>query len=223
MSRKTSDPSFFESIIDSKLEPFIAKLNRMQQQWDPKDQFNQDLKKNITYKCEKISNLESKIMDVSITEKELCDFGCFANDKYEEYHKVLVNVKDNVFNFFSNSKSLKSLYLSLENQVSQLADRQDDLEQYSRRECVQIKGIPLTESENTDTLLVKVAKLMDIPVTESDISTSRRPPKPKNSNFYPSIIAKFTNRKVRDLFYKHRTKLKHTTTKDLNIHSKFYN
>ena len=43
----------------------------------------------------------------------------------------------------------------------------DEQEQYQRRDCVEIKGIPTTEDENTSDLVVQVADLLDVELEES--------------------------------------------------------
>lgn len=74
------------------------------------------------------------------------------------------------------------------------------MEQYSRRDCVEIKGIPV--NKNTDDVVIDVAKLMDVPLKSEDISISHRLPQSKNSKYHPIIMAKFTSRKARYMLQK---------------------
>ena len=53
----------------------------------------------------------------------------------------------------------------------------NNLEQYSRRECVEISGIPETEDENTKEIAIKVGSLIGVHITESDLSVSHLLPK----------------------------------------------
>ena len=60
----------------------------------------------------------------------------------------------------------------------------DEHEQYLRRECIEIKGIPENEEEDTNDIVSQVAELMDIQVEDADISVSHRlpPGKPWTDN-----------------------------------------
>ena len=46
--------------------------------------------------------------------------------------------------------SLRSQLLSMTNDINQLKDAQNDYEQYSRRECLEISGIPKKMREDTN-------------------------------------------------------------------------
>ncbi|CAH3046994.1 unnamed protein product, partial [Porites lobata] len=82
----------------------------------------------------------------------------------------------------------------------------NNLEQYSRRECVEISGIPETEDENTKEIAIKVGSLIGVHITESDLSVSHLLPKQA-----PNIVVKFVRRALRDRFYKARKFLRNKT------------
>jgi len=81
------------------------------------------------------------------------------------------------------------------------------LEQYSRRDCLEFQGIAYKDGESTDNLVIQYAKQTGITISEKDISISHRlaPVDPSSSNKGPTIIAKFTSRKTRDVIYKNRS------------------
>ena len=85
----------------------------------------------------------------------------------------------------------------------------NDLEQYSRRECVEITGIssPVWGEENVSDVVITMAELMDVEMCEDDISVCR----PKQQR----IIAKFVRKEIKEKFYKSRRRLSGRTTKDL--------
>ena len=63
----------------------------------------------------------------------------------------------------------------------------NELEQYGRRECLELRGIPVTDHENTTELVCQVANLVGVEISESDVSTSHRiQPKTNTSKFPPS-------------------------------------
>jgi hypothetical protein len=101
------------------------------------------------------------------------------------------------------------------------------MEQYSRRECLEIKGIPVTKDENTDELVTKVCELMGLSIKEEDISVSHRLPisnKYKGKRTESTIIVKFVRRNTRERYYRARNVLKDITTRNLGFssHNKIY-
>ena len=86
--------------------------------------------------------------------------------------------------------SLEEKNKLLEKRIEANEDRIDDLEQYSRTNNVRISGIPEAEIENTDLIVINMAKAIGANVSPHDICRSHRvgnriPSKPRN------IIVKF--------------------------------
>ena len=92
----------------------------------------------------------------------------------------------------------------------------EEREQYLRRDCLVISGIPKTPEENTDEIVKEVATLMDVDLDVSDISISHRLPT-KSASSYPNIIVKFTRRECKDNIYRQRKRLKEYTISDINL------
>ena len=90
------------------------------------------------------------------------------------------------------------------------------MEQYSRRECVKIQGIPVSEQEDTNKIVMKMGELMGIEIKKDDISVSHRLPtshKYKGKKTVPAIIVKFVRRDAKEML------LKDCTTCDLGFPS----
>ena len=108
-------------------------------------------------------------------------------------------------------KSLQtSSKLIAENEAKEF-DKIDALEQYGRRQNLEIVGIPETQGEDTNKLVIEVAKMLNIEVTPDQISTSHRLPtrRTRHENnsiktFPPPIIVRFVNRDVRNKIYANR-------------------
>ena len=54
---------------------------------------------------------------------------------------------------------IKNDYQKLEQEVSDLRLKNDELEQYTRRYSLRISGIPETEGENSDDVVLNVSKI----------------------------------------------------------------
>ncbi|XP_075534936.1 uncharacterized protein LOC142570436 [Dermacentor variabilis] len=75
-----------------------------------------------------------------------------------------------------------------------------ELKQYSRRNNIELKGVPETENENLNDTVQKVAKCLKLDLSASDIDIAHRVPV-KGSGL-PNIIMKFNSRCARDKFFK---------------------
>ena len=96
----------------------------------------------------------------------------------------------------------------------------DNLEQYSRRDCLEIRGIPESTQESTDEIIMDLGLMIGVHIQHDDISTSHRLPVRDSIdiNTDPAIIVQFVRRHVRDAFYKAKKNLKDKSSKYLGFH-----
>ena len=81
---------------------------------------------------------------------------------------------------------------SLRTQLTATRDELDSLEQYSRRNTLTISGLPETQRENTDALVIDLARAAGVKVTEADLDRSHRVGQFKRDK-PRQIIAKFVS------------------------------
>lgn len=113
------------------------------------------------------------------------------NADLEEVKKVNVDLQQ------QNDKLTRTV-LNLQTQM-------DDIEQYSRRNCLRVAGIKEDASENTDTVILKLAGDMGVNLTLADIDRSHRVGRPGNPSGRPRhIIVKFTTYRARAAIYRNR-------------------
>ena len=136
-----------------------------------------ELKQQIDHKLAPLQKMVDEVMETAK----------FINAKYDDLVK--------------EKKALKLALHTMEAKFYSVAKAHDDLEQYGRRECVEIRGIPVPsdpKSEDTNAVVKSVGDLMGISVTDNDISVSHRMPQSKRYKGKqcgpPAIIAKFTRR-----------------------------
>lgn len=82
----------------------------------------------------------------------------------------------------------------------------NELEQYSRRLCLNISGIPESDGENTDNLVLKVATAAGVSMTSADIERSHRVGRP-GSGKTRTLVARFTAWRAREGLYSARKNL----------------
>ena len=108
--------------------------------------------------------------------------------------------------------SLKTELKEKNGYISQRETRIDDLEQYSRRNCLVISGIPETENESTDDIILDlVNKQLNTSLEAREIDRSHRVPggPPRiNADKPRNIIVKFTSYNARKRVFEKKSNLK---------------
>lgn len=97
----------------------------------------------------------------------------------------------------------------LKEQIDMLQSRIEDMEQYSRRTCLNVSGVEERENEDTDKVILQMAKEMNVPLDPGEISRSHRLPNSRSKK-PRSIVVRFTTYNKRLLFIKGRKKLQET-------------
>ncbi|XP_063959079.1 uncharacterized protein LOC129254761 isoform X2 [Lytechinus pictus] len=110
---------------------------------------------------------------------------------------------------------VKSKVEASADKVNELSNRLDHIEQYSRRNNIRILGVKVTPEEDTDAVVVDVAKRIGVQMNAVDIDRSHRLPSRQtsrdelhSSSKSPAIIVKFTSFKSKQQMMKHRRRLK---------------
>lgn len=92
--------------------------------------------------------------------------------------------------------SLESENAKLKQEVSDIKSNMQNMEQYSRRDNIEIVGIPYTKGENLYSIIAKIATVIQIKYNSWDISIAHRlPVTAERPN--PAIIVKFISRECK--------------------------
>ena len=103
-------------------------------------------------------------------------------------------------------------FQGLEKRMEKYEEKLDDAEQYSRRSCIRIFGIPLSSgSESSDDCIAKVKKVfeeIEVDVPEDEIDRAHRIGKKyrEDGKNEQAMIVKFTSWKYRTAVYRARKK-----------------
>ena len=153
---------------------------------------------------EKLNPLSEQLKEALATVKTL-------NTKIEQMEDTFGTLQE-------ENKALKQEQVSLKAQVLRSANDLK-LEQYTRRDCLEIRGIPLPEDlrvEDTNDIVLQLSQKMGIPLERNDISVSHRI-RSSRASVDPAIIVKFVRREMRESLYRSRKRLKSITTADLGF------
>ena len=172
----------------------------------------------------KLAPIRSSLQDITNSVNLLSE----RFDAMEKKVKDLETAKDLIQ---KENQHLRLETLRLSQIVEEMKVNLNEMEQYSRRDCCEITGIPKTPDEDTNDLVIKVGALMDMDLEEDDISISHRLAVPsyasrtatasssrsKQGTILPKIIVKFVRRETKELFYKNRKHLRGKTAADLGL------
>ena len=96
---------------------------------------------------------------------------------------------------------------SLKEELSEVKIQLNSLEQYSRRLCLDVSGIPETANEDTDRLIMDTAKLAGVEISKEEIDRSHRvgAVKPGKAR---TLLVRFVSYAKREAFYGARKHLR---------------
>lgn len=111
-------------------------------------------------------------------------------------------------------KKLNDQSLKCEDRGVHEVEKVDAIEQYGRRQNLEIAGVKVSDNEDTNKIAIEVAKIMNVDLSPDQISTSHRlsAKRKRNNNDQdappPSIIVRFISRDVRNQIYSNRKLLR---------------
>ena len=147
---------------------------------------------------------EIDILKAELSElKNSQEFICSQYDVLKkEYDKLVLTDK----NQEAEICKLKSESSDIKTPSIKGMDKLDQVEQYGRRQNLEIVNVPVQENEDTNALVIEVAKLFDVEVPPDQISTSHRLPINLNSTISKTspIIVRFVNRDILNKLYANR-------------------
>jgi len=126
-------------------------------------------------------------------------------------------IKLAMHNLETENKKLKQQNVHLENQVLNLGNQINDLEQYGRRQNLEIQGVAMNDDQETpqelELKVLSVLQHVDGSTDKDDIDVMhrlgpRKIKKTQKQDMPPSIIVRFISRKKRNALCKARKNLK---------------
>ena len=103
-------------------------------------------------------------------------------------------------------REIRELKLELQETANQV----NELEQYSRKQCVNVKGVPETQGENAAELVLQIASAAGVELSPSDVDVAHRVGRPREGR-HRAIIARFATVTARQRVYDKRRELRNAT------------
>ena len=146
--------------------------------------------------------------------KELVELRSLIKEQKDEIDAMKVSIKKSKDQNLALEKELVAGRKKTDDQQGEIAELyclQDNLEQYTRKQSLEICGIPDNLYSSTEEAVLKIAEVLEVPMSPEDIHISH---KIKNKGA-GSILVKFPNHKAKSRLYKARTKLKNIRVTDV--------
>ena len=140
----------------------------------------------------------------------------FLSNKYDTVVQTLQNVKEQVTKLDKKYKDATGSLEAKQTNMADMADKTqetlyridcslDGTQQYLRRDCLEITGVPITSHDNPKLLVKEIGTLIGAEIDDSHIAAAHRLPDSKNVK--NRLFVKFLQRDKREEVYKKRKHL----------------
>lgn len=123
----------------------------------------------------------------------------FLSEKFDASAKIMTEIKQEITDLKRENKKLREESKSLGKRVCELEERVRNMEQYSRKNNIEISGIPTTPNEDVKTIVKDVGTALGLEVEPSQIAAAHRIPT-YNQSRTPSVVVQFFDRAVKEDF-----------------------
>ena len=115
--------------------------------------------------------------------------------RFDNLDKEMLNLKDVIIKDLQvENQRLRSRIINLEKKVISLEENSNSLEQYGRRNNLEITGIPDdVDDQKLEEKVIEILDKIDVNVSSKDVEACHRIGKSKNSS--KTTIVRFVNRK----------------------------
>lgn len=165
---------------------------------------------------EKLNEVINKVTSAvrQRTTEEPCSEVADMRKQIEEFSRSLSFRNEMVEKLKDENNALKASNKALTSQNCALEKRLSEMEQYSRKNNVEIKGVPSTQGESCVAILQAIGDKIECPVSENELDVVHRVPSKANT---PHIIARFCSRAKKAEFLSKARKAR-LQTRNLGIH-----
>ena len=111
-----------------------------------------------------IETLRAEVIEIKESQAFICNQYDSLNAEYDKLIEVNTLQKEEISNLKSQAAALKTQEIKDSIKV-------DELEQYGRRQNLEIVGVPEKEDENTNAIVLEVAKMLDVDIMSNQWRT----------------------------------------------------
>lgn len=153
-----------------------------------------------------IDRIALRVRAIMVPEmKSMIDAG--IRELRNEYDSKIVDMRKSIDELKDENNELRSDLNMMKNEVFKLKSRDDELEQYSRRNSLRISGISESDQRPTDDIVLSIASEYNIAITSQDLDRSHRVGR-VNDNSSRAILVKFSSYNAKRAFMMKKKDLK---------------
>lgn len=176
-----------------KLDDVIRRLDLLEKKQDSQRALQDEMNQKIELQTNTIQGMETAF-DV-------------LSSKHDDILKSLETQGQQLKKLEKKVSDLEVQLLTKDSRISQLELEVENLEQYSRKNNIEIHGVPARENEDLMQVVASIAQKLSLPVPTTEQIEAVHRIKAK-SNLAPPILVRFFRRDVRDSWLGKRTVLK---------------
>lgn len=121
----------------------------------------------------------------------------FISQQYEDIMGGQNQIKDNIVGMEAQINNLTAQLKEKDAIIKDLQSRIADLEQYTRKNNIEIHGVSETRDEDVEEIVCNIGRAIGVNITEKDIEAAHRVPTRRKDTPQP-IIVRFQSRKVKN-------------------------
>lgn len=160
-------------------------------------------------------DVSSELKNYSVQFEEFKESVQFLSDGIDKSNELTEKLRDEYASIRKQNELLLEQNKKLNETVYDLNVRLRNLEQYTRRNNIEISGIPQTPNEDSFMILKDVGKALGQELKDNDVAAVHRVPT-YNTNRAPPIVVQFQARMQRDAWISSFKKKRTLTAKEIN-------
>lgn len=152
--------------------------------------------------------------------KEFAEFRAsmdFFSEKMDKNNELMAELKQECNNIKKENEEIKAENRALKKSVTALEQRMRNMEQYSRQSNIEINGVPESNGERLEDLLVDIARSIKVEMKKERIIAAHRVPTYSRNRTQP-IIVKFSSKQDRDAWLHAFKEVRPLTADKINKH-----
>lgn len=165
----------------------------------------------------KLEDLVTQYKKVSTDLEEIRKAVEFNDRNVEEVKESILSLTDDLRDQKTTMEEVKASTDKLASEMDSTTNKLDELEQYTRKNSLEIHGIPTDGNVESEEVVLKIARAIDVEVESSDIEISHRLKVRSKTTSQPIIVKFLSHKKKNELLYARR-KLKDLTVGDIFEH-----
>ena len=118
---------------------------------------------------QKLAPFKSTFDELKKTVEDTKELLSFTSKQYDTLLKRLSVCEDENKKLRNENKILQKTLNKLDTSLKSVTKANNDLEQYTRRECVEIRGVPLKPDESTNTIVKEVGKAVGVEIQSATV------------------------------------------------------